>query len=130
MFFLSERSQRLAMNEKKIARFHEIAREALEQSGGNTFPEIVFLDMKRSPTPPSGTNLVLHTNSEDSEELRTRSASAGGDEVNLFIGPEGGWSESEIDDWGSKGAKIVHIRGRIMRTETAGIVVAFHLLHV
>jgi 16S rRNA (uracil1498-N3)-methyltransferase len=44
IFFRSEFSQKLLLTETKKERLISIAREALEQCGGNRFPEIQFLD--------------------------------------------------------------------------------------
>jgi 16S rRNA (uracil1498-N3)-methyltransferase len=44
--------------------------------------------------------------------------------VAIVIGPEGGFEESEISTLSEKGAKIVTLGSRILRTETAGFVCA------
>ncbi len=42
IFFPADRSQPLALLEKKKPRLLEIAKEAVEQCGGDTIPEIFF----------------------------------------------------------------------------------------
>lgn len=44
-----------------------------------------------------------------------------GMKVGVFIGPEGGFEQSEIDKAISSGAKIISLGKRILRTETASI---------
>ena len=44
--------------------------------------------------------------------------------VNLFIGPEGGFSPDEISTLKALGAKIFSLGNRILRTETAGVIAA------
>jgi 16S rRNA (uracil1498-N3)-methyltransferase len=45
-------------------------------------------------------------------------------EVSLFIGPEGGYEDAEIDQATAAGAKIVSLGDRVLRSETAGLVAA------
>ena len=49
---------------------------------------------------------------------------AGTAEVLLGIGPEGGWSEAELQSAGAAGARRVRIADQILRTETAAIQLA------
>lgn len=78
------------------------------------------------PRPDSGFSLVFHTKSElsigikdivDSENI-----------LNLYVGPEGGWSEAEMIHFKKEKVQIVHLGERILRTETTGIVSAFFLI--
>ena len=41
--------------------------------------------------------------------------------MGIFVGPEGGFEESEIEALKEKGAHIVTLGPRILRTETAGM---------
>jgi 16S rRNA (uracil1498-N3)-methyltransferase len=49
--------------------------------------------------------------------------------VTAATGPEGGWADEEIDQARAAGWKIITLRGRTMRAETAAIVVAALLQH-
>lgn len=42
-------------------------------------------------------------------------------DINIFIGPEGGLSEDNIQDLSSKGFKSVSLGNRILRADTAPI---------
>ena len=44
--------------------------------------------------------------------------------VSVFIGPEGGWEQSEVDLARECGAALVTLGRRVMRAETAAIVAA------
>lgn len=46
-----------------------------------------------------------------------------------IIGPEGGFEKEEIEHLASKGAKVVSLGKRILRAETAAIVVGGVLVH-
>lgn len=50
-------------------------------------------------------------------------------EIWLFIGPEGGWSETEAGQAGALGIVALSLGPRILRTETAGIVAASVILY-
>ena len=43
-----------------------------------------------------------------------------GQSIGIFIGPEGGFEEEEIERLKEKGAYIITLGSRILRTETAG----------
>lgn len=49
--------------------------------------------------------------------------------VSLFIGPEGGWDESEVTLARESGATLVTLGRRVMRAETAAIIAAGIVLH-
>jgi RsmE family RNA methyltransferase len=44
--------------------------------------------------------------------------------VTALVGPEGGWSDEEIEEARDAGWKIITLGGRILRAETAAIVIA------
>lgn len=47
----------------------------------------------------------------------------------LVVGPEGGWDEADRGFWQQKGARCVSLGGRILRTETAGLIAAAAVLY-
>jgi 16S rRNA (uracil1498-N3)-methyltransferase len=47
----------------------------------------------------------------------------GGEQIAIFIGPEGGFDESEINVAIDMGMKPITLGKRILRTETAGLTV-------
>ncbi|HKX84446.1 MAG TPA: 16S rRNA (uracil(1498)-N(3))-methyltransferase [Pyrinomonadaceae bacterium] len=49
--------------------------------------------------------------------------------ITAFVGPEGGWDESELDVARSNKYQLVTLGGRILRAETAAIVVTAILQH-
>lgn len=93
------------------------------------FPEIVFREARGMPEVSDGKIIVLDTRSDGSIPLASFDRGSSDHAINIFVGPEGGWSDAEITLFRGCHAEIVHIDGRIMRTETAGITSAFFLLH-
>jgi 16S rRNA (uracil1498-N3)-methyltransferase len=63
------------------------------------------------------------------EVLRGREKAGGPRTVNVMIGPEGGFDPREVDRAVAAGAVPVTLGPRILRAETAGIVVAAALLY-
>ncbi len=124
VFFRSERSQKLILSESKKERFLIIAREAVEQCGGVIVPSIVFQE-KNSSYDSIWTNIALDTTGRchSLKELWEFM------EYNIWIWPEGGWSDEEREKMSSNSFIFARFGERVLRTETAGIVTAFALLH-
>ena len=47
----------------------------------------------------------------------------------MLIGPEGGLEKNEVNDLKKNGAKVVTLGKRILRTETAPIVIVSNILY-
>lgn len=69
---------------------------------------------------------MFHTDSRDSGHMHDIDPAS--KPVNLFIGPEGGWSLQEIAYFEKKDVRKISLGERILRTETTGPVVAFCLI--
>ena len=124
VFFRSDRSQKLMVSSSKIDRFNSIAREAVEQCGGMVVPRIIFHEHNTSYVAPWA-NITLDTIGMP----RTFHEFSSLMECNLWIGPEGGWSDDERDKMSSNSFIFARFGERVLRTETAGIVTAFALLY-
>ena len=115
---VSERTVKVGFNEK---RWQKIIKEAAEQSQRHTLQilrpiqnfkealnaakgEVLFFD-------PSGDRL-------DNVEIKDKIMSA-------FIGPEGGWTENEIQMVKDQKAKMINLGDNILRGETAGVVATY-----
>lgn len=125
VFFRSDRSQKLLISENKIERFHLIAKEALEQCGWDIMPEIQFLNSFPEEMNINTSNIVLDTIGENRRLISYDSLS----HINLWVGPEGGWSETERQKMIDKGFIFARFWERVLRTETAWIVIGFGLMN-
>ncbi|HBB27636.1 TPA: hypothetical protein DCZ36_04040 [Candidatus Gracilibacteria bacterium] len=125
IFFRPERSQRLLVTAHKIERFQEIVREATEQCGGNLPPSVIFLE-DRMIVPENRQSYVLHTEEQGSKHIRDIDIK--NSPINIFVGPEGGWSREEISFFEEKNIQKIHLGNRVLRTETTGPIVAFFLI--
>lgn len=125
---------------KKIQRWQEISRAAAKQSGRGIIPEIGrCLSLKQAigllksngndNNENSGTNrtyiCVAYENARGMKalsEFADMVKSAPKDsEIAVFIGPEGGFEEDEVNEIVSAGGVSISLGHRILRTETAGL---------
>jgi 16S rRNA (uracil1498-N3)-methyltransferase len=101
----------------KRERWEKIVLEAVKQSGRSIVPEV---------EPPVTFDEVLKRDGEkvllDAEHPTTSAAIAGN--ITLLVGPEGGWTEEEIERAVRAGAKTQRLGPRRLRAETAAIVAA------
>ncbi|MBA2657299.1 MAG: 16S rRNA (uracil(1498)-N(3))-methyltransferase [Tatlockia sp.] len=105
--------------EKKLAQWQAVAIAACEQSGRNQIPLIKPIMTLN--------DYLLENNAElklvlDPREIKTwRDYDSKQAEITLLIGPEGGFSEEELEQIFSAGFSPLTLGPRILRTETAAI---------
>jgi len=121
---ITARTERQSLN--KIERLGRILKEAAEQSGRGIVPELCeavkFADVLKSA--PEGLNILAHPTGEKSlKEALADFSGKGISIVNIFVGPEGGFTENEVSDAVRVGVEVVNLGKRILRAETAGIIV-------
>ena len=122
-----------AAQSRKLERWNKIIREAAEQSGRQIIP--VLEPIRRWSemlAAYSGIGLVLipweGQSGQPLKQVLERQPGIPGS-VTVLIGPEGGFSLKEVEEAKEKGAIPVTLGPRILRTETAGLVVASALLY-
>ena len=116
---ITERSElKIKMTRNRSLRWNLIARGACEQCGENWLPIIedpIKLD-RWAANVESKIKIVLYPNSENKiSDFKYK------DSVSLAIGPEGDFSNYEVDSLTEKGFIPVSIGKRILRAETAAI---------
>lgn len=111
---------------KKIERWQKIAREAVKQCARTAVPEV--LEVKKLAQLAEEFSaldvlIVPWEEARDGSVMKALAPFAGreGVHVGILIGPEGGISEKEAAWLAEKGAKLVTLGPRILRTETAGL---------
>lgn len=104
---------------RKTKRWYDIIVAACEQSGRNKIPTLyppqallVWLEQFRDSMPV----LLLHP--FGSTKLKTLPTLS---EVGVVVGPEGGFSKSEVNFMQKRGFYTVSLGPRILRTETASV---------
>lgn len=118
-------------HEGKLQRLNKIVREAARQSHNDFLPSIFGpVDFQSVLDKPADLKIILHTEESDNTTRlsEVKSALKGDETVTICIGPEGGFSSREVEMAKTKGFQVVKLDLPILRTETAGLVVASFLL--
>lgn len=117
----------------KTERWQKIALEAARQSGRGIIPEVSEpISFDKALEQGRSSDIALFT-WEGEHGVTLKKALSGKSaesmkEIAVFIGPEGGYDESEADKARESGAVAVTLGKRILRTETAGAAVLAMLL--
>lgn len=110
---------------KKLERWQSIATSAAKQSNRGVIPtvsEVVTYKEALKRAQEMDVVLLPYENEEGMEGSRSAIRSVKGKQsVAVFIGPEGGYEESEIEAAKELGMKPITLGNRILRTETAGL---------
>lgn len=110
---------KLGDERKKVERWRRVAEAAARQSLQLRVPEVrkpvPFADAARDEGPGG---VMLH----NEQGLRDLEESVDRLTVGLFVGPEGGWSEGELDLADRRGLSLAQLGPYRLRSETAGIV--------
>ncbi len=107
--------------DKRLEHWQGVIISACEQCGRNTLPHFeaaVDLDhWLATPLPADALGLLLQP--ESPQGLRELQPPEG--ETLLLVGPEGGFSDQEIDSARKAGYRGIRLGPRVLRTETAGL---------
>ncbi|MBU0672256.1 MAG: 16S rRNA (uracil(1498)-N(3))-methyltransferase [Candidatus Margulisbacteria bacterium] len=122
---LSERS--IAKGEK-LERWKKIAKEASEQSGRTTIPEIApltnFAEVLKQKKDYDLALIPWELEQEQTlKSVLTTALRTPSTTILILIGPEGGFSQKEIDLAKEAGFTPISLGKRILRTETAGLAI-------
>ena len=121
--------------EKRTARWNAIAEAAAKQSKRAVIPEVrPIMTMKEAIADCRGfaAKIIPYELSDSDGMEKTRKIIRDikpGMDVAVFIGPEGGFTDNEIKAAESEGIVPVTLGRRILRTETAGLVVLSWLVY-
>ncbi len=122
--FSSERTIAHAAGRERVARWRRIARSAAEQCGRRDVPAIGDpVDFAALLDRFCAYDVVLLAWESAQEPLHERLPElvANAHSALVVIGPEGGFSRSEVDAAKARGAEIISLGDRILRTETAAL---------
>ena len=118
----------------KISRWQGIAEAAAKQSKRDVIPVIGELTTLKEALKEAADFEVSMMPYENAEGMAfTRKLLEGiqpGQRVAIFVGPEGGFDESEVEAALSMGTKPMTLGRRILRTETAGLAILSMLVYV
>jgi 16S rRNA (uracil1498-N3)-methyltransferase len=106
---------------KRVERWQRIARQAAEQSRQISAPEISSpTKLKDAVALPGSTRIVL-SESEEQTTLKEALKSSSSSDVVLAFGPEGGWTDAELEMFRNAGWTSASLGNTILRAETAAI---------
>lgn len=109
----------------KVERWQAISESAAKQSKRNIIPEIMnVMSFGEALQFAKGLDLILVPYESKDGMISTKKALEAvtpGKSVGIFIGPEGGFDEKEIEKAQTAGGEIISLGKRILRTETAAI---------
>ena len=109
----------------KLKRWQEIAKSAAKQAKRMIIPKVQAIQsFEEALAMASKLNICLlpyelAVNIEDTKTVLSNIKP--GESIGVFIGPEGGFAETEVADAIASGAQAITLGKRILRTETAGL---------
>ena len=112
---------------KKVVRWQQIAESAAKQSKRMLIPNVhQVLSFKEALKYAESMDIrlipyELAKGMQETKEILA--AIEQGQSIGIFIGPEGGFEEKEVEAAISEGAKPITLGKRILRTETAGLAI-------
>lgn len=117
----------------KIGRWQGIAEAAAKQSKRGVIPNVHPVMNMREPVAYAGTmdiRVIPYELAEDMGHTRdVIGAVEPGKDIAVFIGPEGGFEECEVQMAVEAGIEPITLGKRILRTETAGLTVLSWLMY-
>lgn len=121
---------------KKLERYNKISEAAAKQSRRGIIPEVPeIMNFKKALEYAKTMDVILfpYEFAEGMQQSRDIIAdivkqikdekNSGKKKIGIFIGPEGGFADSEAKALMEEGAKVISLGRRILRTETAGMTV-------
>ena len=112
--------------DKKVARWQKIALEGAMQSKRSFIPVINSPEkFKDAILNAKGVKLLLY----EGGGIPLKELIKGNEDISIFVGPEGGFSEKEVNFAKENGAFIVTLGKRILRTETAPLAAASIIMY-
>lgn len=128
----------------RVKRWNAISESAAKQSGRLQIPEVsmpVSFSQALAMAADFEWKILPYENAEGMEGLRSymtqiaesvkaESKAAKPVRIGVFIGPEGGFDEKEVEQAAEAGWKSISLGRRILRTETAGLAALSMLVYV
>lgn len=120
--------------EKRTARWRRIALEAAKQSGRARLPAVeepeAFDSLLESAAHGDSEYTLMFVERGGESLAQSPDTSSAPRSITALVGPEGGWTDEEIQRARSRHWQIITLGGRILRAETAAITVIALLQHL
>lgn len=117
--------------DKKLQRWNKIAEAAAKQCGRGKIPKVEHITSFKDAVicAKNSDSAIIPYEKEQHNSIKSFCRNFTGKSIGVFIGPEGGFSEDEIELATENGIIPVTLGKRILRTETAGLVASVILLY-
>jgi len=119
------RTDRTIPSHAKVDRWQKLALAAMKQSGRSFLPMVrntKSLDEFLNDTNSFDLKLIAHEKEEENAPIRIAPSSRSASSMVILIGPEGGFSDEEVNRCVDAGYQRLYLGERRLRTETAAIV--------
>ncbi len=131
---ISDRSEKKDLN---FERLNKIVKEASEQSGRLFLPKILEItDLETAVSQAVKENkfcIAFHTDDDSCDETVLNSNEGNKhitvEKVAVFVGPEGGWTDTEVELFRKNKFKLCSLGHNILRAETAAMAAVWEAFH-
>jgi len=107
---------------RRVERWRRIVRQAAEQSRQVQPPEIrAPIKLKDAIALPGHRRILLSEGEQETTLIEALQSDAIGSDVVLALGPEGGWTDGEVERFRASGWLTASLGNAILRAETAAI---------
>lgn len=116
----------------KVDRWNKIAESAAKQSGRGVVPEValpISISESIQYAKANGLCTIIPYEKEREVGIRKVLQSTDAKSFGIFIGPEGGFTEEEIQEALEQGVHSVSLGNRILRSETASLVTLANIMY-
>lgn len=113
-----------AQSREKVERWNRIALAATKQSGRSDIMEVTLPQLlpESFEANPANALRLIPWEKENARSIHQATQGFKGKEVHVFIGPEGGWESSEVEQAQRANVIPVKLGPTLLRTETAGLI--------
>lgn len=116
----------------KVNRWNAIAESAAKQSKRSIIPKVhepMSIDNALEIVKDFGVKLIPYENADGIDKTRKILDSMDKTkDIAVFIGPEGGFEEAEVERIKNSGFEVITLGKRILRTETAGLALLSNIM--
>lgn len=116
----------------KVNRWNAIAESAAKQSKRSIIPKVsepMSIDNALEIVKDFGVKLIPYENADGIDKTRKILDSMDKTKnIAVFIGPEGGFEEAEVEKIKNSGFEVITLGKRILRTETAGLALLSNIM--
>lgn len=119
---VSERSEKKNLN---MERLHKVAIESSEQCFRGDVPTISPISTLSDAlgiVSDSTSSYVLQMDGIKSTDVKFQNSLKQSESINFFVGPEGGWSDHELEIFSKHKITSISLGNTVLRAETAGII--------